>query len=87
MYVMPCLNNGRQGYLRGMRKMKASLLGTVTQITVRAVVSMLLVPSVGIRGVALGCIAGWAAQILWQAPYRMAVAHRAAQEAMQSENR
>ena len=75
-YWLPCLTNGHQGYFRGVGAMKTVLWGTLTQISVRTAASMLLVPHMGIRGVALGCVLGWTAMLAWQAPYRLRLARR-----------
>ncbi len=69
-YILPCLTNGYQGYLRGTGHMLTSLLGTLTQISVRVIVTLLCVPVMGIPGVGLACVAGWSAMLLWQIPYR-----------------
>ena len=71
MYWLPCLNNGRQGYFRGTRRMGISLGGTLTQITLRVISSFILVPRLGIVGVGISCVVGWAAMMAWQAPLRM----------------
>ena len=50
--------------------MTASLLGSLTQITVRVLVTLLAAPSMGIPAVGLACVAGWSAMLLWQIPWR-----------------
>ena len=70
-YFLPCLSNGYQGYLRGTGHMLASLLGTLTQISVRVLVTLLCVSSMGIQGVGMACVAGWSAMLAWQIPYRL----------------
>ena len=69
-YFLPCLTNGFQGYLRGSGHMTASLLGSLTQITVRVLVTLLAAPAMGIPAVGLACVAGWSAMLLWQIPWR-----------------
>ncbi len=69
-YWLPCLTNGMQGYLRGVGAMKTSLFGTLTQISFRVAATLLLVPRMGIPGVALACIIGWAAMFIWTMLYR-----------------
>lgn len=68
-YWMPCIMNGHQGYFRGIGAMKTVLLGTLTQITVRVIVTVILVPIIGVSGVGIACIAGWFIQGCWQIPY------------------
>ena len=68
-YWLPHLSNGLQGFYRGVGAMKASLLGSLTQISVRVLVTLLLVPSIGIGGVGIACVAGWSAMLLWGLPW------------------
>lgn len=70
-YWPSCLNNGTQGYFRGIKAMKTTLFGTLTQITVRVIVTIILVPRVGLVGIGYACMAGWFAMLLWQTPYRI----------------
>ena len=69
-FFLPCLTNGMQGYLRGVGAMKISLFATLTQISFRVLSTLLLVPHIGISGVALACIIGWTAMLCWTLPYR-----------------
>ncbi len=50
--------------------MRASLLATLTQISVRVVFTLLLVPRIGIAGIGMACVAGWSAMLLWGLPWR-----------------
>lgn len=68
-YVLPGLTNGFQGFYRGMGKMYATIVGTVIQISIRTVSTMILAPSVGIIGVAFACAAGWSVMLLYEIPY------------------
>lgn len=68
-YWLPGLTNGLQGFFRGMGKMKITLYGTLSQISVRVLFTFLLVPKIGITGVAWACIAGWSVMIFWQGIY------------------
>ena len=76
-YWLPCLSNGMQGYLRGVGLMKASLLASLTQISVRVVTTVVLAPRIGISGVAIACIAGWSALLAWTFPARKALSRKA----------
>ena len=69
-YFLPCLSNGMQGYFRGIGAMKTSLFATLSQISFRVVATLLLAPRIGISGVALACIIGWSAMLLWTIPWR-----------------
>ena len=80
-YWLPHLSNGLQGYYRGTGSMKASLLGSLTQITVRVVVTLVLVPRMGIGGVGIACVAGWSAMLLWGLPWQRVIRRRIAQKA------
>ena len=75
-YFLPCLTNGYQGVLRGSGHMTASLLGSLTQISVRVLVTLLAAPSLGIPAVGLACVAGWSAMLLWQIPWRRRMSRR-----------
>ena len=70
-YWLPCITNGMQGYLRGIGAMKTSLFATLTQISFRVAATLLLVPRMGISGVALACVIGWSAMSLWTFPWRI----------------
>ncbi len=68
-YLVPALNNSFQGFYRGMGKMLTTMLGTLLQISVRTLGTMLLAPRMGIVGVAFACGAGWLAMLLFEMPY------------------
>ena len=68
-YWLPHLSNGLQGGYRGFGAMRASLLGSITQISVRVIVTLLTVPTMGITGVGLACVCGWSAMLLWGLPW------------------
>lgn len=73
-YWLPCLTNGMQGYFRGIGRMTVTLFGTLTQICVRVLATLLLVPVMGIPGVGLACVLGWSAMLSWQVPLRRRLA-------------
>ncbi len=60
-YLLPAYTNGLQGIFRGMRHMTITLWCSVTQISIRVLVTWLLIPRVGITGIAYACAAGWMA--------------------------
>lgn len=68
-YWLPALTNGLQGFFRGMGNMSITLLGTLTQISFRVIFTFVMVPYIGIKGVAYACIAGWLAMLIWEIPY------------------
>lgn len=72
-YMISNCSNGHQGYYRGIGYMKTTFYASVTQITIRAIVAMLIVPTVGIKGIGYGCMIGWSVQLTWQAIYRIYV--------------
>ena len=72
-YVLSNCSNGHQGYYRGIGYMKTTFFGSVTQISIRAIVSVLIVPFIGIRGIGYACMIGWSCQLVWQAIYRIYV--------------
>ncbi len=63
-YSLSALTNGAQGVLRGLKYMRLSLAGSVTQISLRVLLTFLLAPRMGIRGIAYGCAVGWASMLV-----------------------
>ncbi len=68
-YVLPAFTNGMQGYFRGMGKMKITLIGTLTQISVRVLFVIILVPKIGLIGVAYASALGWILMLIVELPY------------------
>lgn len=68
-YIFPGFTNGFQGFFRGMGNMSITLLGTFIQTSLRVVFVYLLVPQIGINGVAIACAVGWSAMLLVEIPY------------------
>ena len=58
-YFLCGTNNNLHGFLRGMGKMNYSFVASLLQITVRVVMTFILVPRIGIKGVAIATGAGW----------------------------
>lgn len=67
-YLWPAMTNGVQGFFRGMGRLKVTVLGTFIQTSVRVVMTYLLAPSMGISGIAIGCVIGWSLMLLVQVP-------------------
>ena len=67
-YIFPGFTNGFQGYFRGMGEMSMTLWGTLTQISLRVLFVFLLVPGMGISGVALASALGWTGMLLLEVP-------------------
>ncbi len=68
-YFMSAVTNGIQGYFRGMKHMKITLAGTMTQITIRVITTWIFIPMFGIAGIAFACACGWTVMILLDATY------------------
>ncbi len=68
-YWLPALTNGIQGFFRGMKHMKVTLFLTLTQISVRVLVTWLVIGNLGITGIAYACAAGWTAMLIAAAVY------------------
>ncbi len=68
-YWLPALTNGIQGFFRGMKHMKVTLFLTLTQISVRVLVTWLVIGRLGITGIAYACAAGWTAMLIAAALY------------------
>jgi len=67
--LLPGFTNGMQGYYRGRKCMKMTLLGTFIQASIRAVCVYLLAPVAGMNGVAYACALGWSVMLLVEIPY------------------
>lgn len=68
-YLLPAITNGLQGFFRGMGDMKITLVGTLTQISLRVLFVFLLVPRIGMVGVAFASLIGWIGMLLVEIPY------------------
>lgn len=66
LYLMPAFTNGLQGYFRGIGRMKATLIGTVIQISFRVLFVYIFVPRIGLRGMAFASMIGWIFMLLYQ---------------------
>lgn len=67
-YILPGMTNGVQGFFRGVGRFKITVLGTFIQTSIRVLMTYLLAPSMGIRGIAIGCALGWSLMLLVQVP-------------------
>ncbi len=67
-YIFPGFTNGFQGFFRGMGNMALPLLGTLIQTSLRVIFVYLLVPGIGIDGVAFACAIGWSVMLLVEVP-------------------
>ncbi len=67
-YILPAFTNGVQGYFRGRKNMKMTLLGTFIQTSLRVVFVYLLVPRYGIIGVPFACAIGWTVMLMVEIP-------------------
>ena len=68
-FVLACIVNSIQGFARGVGKMHISLISTIIQITVRAVIVWIFVPKMGIVAEAYGCAIGWICQAIYEFSY------------------
>lgn len=75
-YIFPGFTNGFQGFFRGMGRMQVTLLGTLIQTSLRVICVYLLVPRIGLNGVAVACAAGWSAMLLFEVPYSVYIMHK-----------
>ena len=67
-YLWPAMTNGFQGYFRGMGRMKMTILGTTSQISIRTLFTILLAQKMGIQGIAYASMIGWSAMLLFEVP-------------------
>lgn len=68
-YLWPAMTNGVQGFFRGMGKMYTTMLGTFIQASIRTICTYILVPRLGIVGVAYSCVIGWTCMLIFEVPY------------------
>lgn len=68
-YLFPAFTNGMQGYFRGRKHMKMTLLGTFIQTSLRVLFVYILVPRMGLKGVAFACAIGWSMMLAVEIPY------------------
>ncbi len=68
-YLMPAFTNGIQGFFRGMGNMSITLISTLIQISFRVLFVYILVPRIGMKGVAFACLIGWSFMLLAEVPY------------------
>ncbi len=68
-YLFPAMTNGMQGYFRGRKNMKMTLLGTLIQTGIRVALVYVLVPRIGLNGVAYASAGGWSLMLLVEIPY------------------
>lgn len=67
-YLWPAMTNGIQGFFRGIGKLRITLFGTFIQTSIRVIMTFFLAPSMGIKGIAFGCVAGWSVMLLVEIP-------------------
>lgn len=68
-YILPAFTNGFQGFFRGMGDMRITLIGTLTQASLRVLFVYLLLPHMGMKGIAYAATIGWVFMIALQIPY------------------
>ncbi len=71
-YILPALTNGMQGFMRGMGKMRITLISTAIQVTVRVIFTYALINGLGIRAISIACALGWALMMAFEYPYAYA---------------
>lgn len=67
-YLLPAWTNGIQGYFRGMGELKVTLASTFMQMVGRVGFAYILVPRLGMVGVALSCLCGWIVMLVYEIP-------------------
>lgn len=68
-YIYPAMNNGLQGFYRGMGKMYTTMVNTFLQASIRTVCTFLLAPRFDITGIAFSCAIGWSVMFAVACPY------------------
>lgn len=64
--VIGCTNNALQGWSRGIGKLTIVFLASAFQITIRAILTTVLAPKIGVVGEAFACMAGWTFMCLFE---------------------
>ena len=54
-YILPGLTNGIQGFMRGMGRMKTTLIATTIQVVLRVIFTFALIAHLGITAISLAC--------------------------------
>lgn len=65
-YLIPAFTNALQGYFRGISHMRTTLMGTLIQIVVRVIFVYILIPKIGLQGMAFANLIGWIFMLLFQ---------------------
>ena len=68
-YIYPAMNNGLQGFYRGMGKMYTTMVNTFLQASIRTVCVFWLAPRFDITGIAFSCAIGWTVMFCAACPY------------------
>jgi Na+-driven multidrug efflux pump len=68
-YLLPAFTNGVQGFFRGVGNMKITLISTIIQISFRVIFVYILVPKIGMKGVAYASLIGWIFMLAYEVPY------------------
>lgn len=68
-YLLPAVTNGIQGFFRGIGKMQVTLMATLLQISVRVVMVFILIPRLGLPGMAYASLAGWFCMLIAETPF------------------
>ena len=68
-YILPGLTNGIQGFMRGMGRMKTTLIATTIQVVLRVIFTFALIAHLGITAISLACAIGWIAMMIFEYPY------------------
>ena len=68
-YLLPAFTNWIQGYFRGMGSMRITVAATTIQIVLRVVLTFALAGRMGLRGIALAQLGGWALMMVYEVPY------------------
>ncbi|MBT1179601.1 MATE family efflux transporter [Bifidobacterium vespertilionis] len=68
-YLFPSFTNGIQGFFRGMGNMSVTLISTFIQASLRALLTWILIPHLGMYGISFACAIGWGCMLLFEVPY------------------
>ena len=59
LYLFSCSGEMLQGFFRGIGKLKVTMIASICQVTLRVILSAILIPKIGIYGICSSVGVGW----------------------------
>ncbi|MBQ4425413.1 MAG: MATE family efflux transporter [Lachnospiraceae bacterium] len=70
-YFLPCFNEILQSFFRGLGRLKTCAFFSAFQVVIRVVLSALLIPHYGIKGICYAVGIGWLLMALFEGPFAL----------------